>query len=113
MDINKSVSKRTLVAGDVSHDFEKKLGICKHSMSRPYFINSFWSIGWADPFPDSFSNIDEEFLINREDLVYHKSRYHPDYCPRLIFIPSDQVLVKMMRACIAVDKFQDLWIYAP
>jgi hypothetical protein len=45
------------------------------------------------------------------NLVYHTARYLNDSSPMCVYIPSKEILFKMMKACIGVDKPQDLWIY--
>jgi len=42
-------------------------------------VNSFWGLGWADPFPDEYSYLEED-LVGEEggmigDFVYPESRY--------------------------------------
>ena len=86
---------------------------------RNYFINRFWTIGFADPFPN-----DDEFIIGSvddipddlatpckvEDHVYPCIRYTEGNSPYCIYIPSREVMLKLMRACIKVKKPEDLWI---
>ena len=71
-------------------------------------------MGWSDPYPDEHSSIEQELIQALSDghLVYDQKIYQYDYCPLIIFIPSKLVLVKMMRACIGVDKKENLWIYS-
>ena len=79
--------------------------------AKSWNVNSFFSIGWPDPFPDEHSAVDGDFLRNRDDLVYHVERYSFDYSPMMIYIPTKLVLTKIMRACIAVEHKEELWIY--
>lgn len=85
---------------------------------RPYFINSFTIIGWSDPFPH-----DDEFIKGSiddgdgmkmptvyTDLVYNESRYIDGFSPYCIYIPKKEIMLKIMRACICVNKSEDLWI---
>ena len=51
---------------------------------------------------------DEQRLVN---LVYQAQRYIEDCSPMCVYIPSNEVLFKMMRACIGCDNVEDLWIY--
>lgn len=44
-------------------------------------------------------------------LTYPPARYHEDHSPMCIYIPSNQVLFKMMRAAIGVSRAEDTWIY--
>ena len=86
---------------------------------KPFFINSFSIIGWSDPFPN-----DDEFIKGSlddgdgmsmpkyfTDLVYNESRYIEGFSPYCIYIPKKEIMVKIMRACIAVKCPHDLWIH--
>jgi len=70
-------------------------------------------MGWSDPFPDEHSSIEPELvtMLSEGQSIYHESLYNYDYSPFIIFIPSKLVMIKMMRACIAVDKKENLWMY--
>lgn len=78
---------------------------------KDFLINSFWNIGWPDPFPDEHSAIDQDFLRDKKELVYHKTRFVPDYSPPVVFIPNKIVMAKLMRACLGVTEIEELWIY--
>ena len=67
-------------------------------------------MGWSDPFPDEHSSLEPVFLEDKNELVYDESYYKEEYSPRIIYLPSKLVMIKMMRACIGVDKPQNLWI---
>lgn len=109
IDISKTVSPTTAIEGGMSPALEKALGISKPQI-KPWLVNSFWNIGWPDPFPDEHSSMDREFLVDRTALVYEEARYHEEYSPSAVWIPSKLVLIKLMRACIGVDKPENLWI---
>lgn len=84
-----------------------------------YLINRFWTVGFTDPYPD-----DDKFIKGSvddapddlkapgrsSDRVYPDSRYTPGNSPYCIYIPSHEVMLKLMRACIRVQKKEDLWI---
>jgi hypothetical protein len=84
-----------------------------------YNINSFQTIGWNDPFPR------DELLVlgsikdhkglrkpqNAYDLVYERRRYTPECSPQCIYIPKKEIMLKLMRSCVGVEKPQDLWIF--
>ena len=91
---------------------EKKLGIDKPEY-KPYLINSFWGMGWSDPFPDEHSSIEPELadMIMEGKLIYNESRYEYDRSIVIIYLPSKLVMLKMMRACIGVDRKEMLWVY--
>ena len=44
------------------------------------------------------------------NLAYKLSRYFEDESPSCIYMPSPNLLLKMMRACIGVENTSDLWI---
>ena len=109
IDISSKVTKQTLKESDITMQTEKDLGMMKIE-PKPWFINSFWTIGWPDPFPDEHSNADKDFLRNKEDLVYQDSRYVKETSPSVIYIPNKVVMIKIMRACIGVTYISELWI---
>ena len=62
-----------------------------------------------DPFPleqDGYNFVPPKGI---DDLAYCKSRYQEENSPKSIYIPSPEMMFKMMRACISVDKEGDLW----
>ena len=109
IDITSKVSKQTAKEGALSFQTEKDIGVSKVKVV-PWLINSFWNIGWPDPFPDEHSSIDQEFLKNKEDLVYAPSRYVAEHSPIVIYLPNKSVMVKIMRACLGVNDLDELWI---
>lgn len=79
-------------------------------------INSFFDIGWADPFTEESPNgLDLIKSIKlpsaANDLVYHESRYREEFSPYVVYIPTDDIMFKLMRACLGCSKIEDLWIY--
>ena len=42
-------------------------------------------------------------------LIYAKTRFIEGESPKPIFIPSRRMMLKIMRACVAVDDEKDLW----
>jgi len=45
------------------------------------------------------------------NLVYHLHRYIDDCSPMCVYLPSNEVMFKMMKACLYVQRVEDLWIY--
>ena len=43
-------------------------------------------------------------------LVYPDSRFPPDSSPASIYLPTNDMILTMMRACIEVKEPEDLWI---
>ena len=75
-------------------------------LSNKVNINFFNEIAWTDPFPyvDSSvqkKNIQSKIVINSKDLKQIK----------IFAIPSKILLFKIMRACISIEKIDNLWIY--
>ena len=88
----------------------------KNSVYEAIYKNvAFQSIGLPDPFPEEDTQDLEyqQILGNNEivikDLVYPDCRFNVDYSPRTIFMPTKQVMFKMIRACLGCDGPQDLW----
>ena len=47
----------------------------------------------------------------KANLVYDLKRYSEDYSPMCVYIPNRPLMFKMMKACIGVERVQDLWMY--
>ena len=76
-----------------------------------FMINRFFTVGFADPYPD-----DDKFIIGSVDdkpddleppthideRVYPDSRYTPGNSPFCIYLPNSEIFLKLMRACIKV-----------
>jgi hypothetical protein len=101
------VSKSTASAAYLPPDFLVKYQLV--SPPQSYFINSFITLGLEDPFPEDDLHIkgsvdDDSFKISTspEDLIYERSRYHVDYSPLCIYLPREELMLKLMRACLDV-----------
>ena len=67
-------------------------------------IDSFEGVGMTDPFPDEKMQCNGNVRAPMYHIdVYQKSRYTPDNSPSVIYIPTRNVMIKMMRSCIGVD----------
>ena len=77
------------------------------SKVRPYVINSFEEIGWPDPFPDKIVKCME---LDPMIPVYQKERLTGPNSPPCIYLPNDELFMKMLRACINVKFIEELWI---
>ena len=51
--------------------------------------------------------------VDADDQIYPESRFDSGTSPTVIYIPSRDVMSKMMRACIGVTDPKDLWIFNP
>ena len=94
-------------------------------------VNKFHQLGWSDPFPisklkddkDSQKNykkkayksnikkFSKECFFTDGALIYNRKRNCEDFSPMCVYIPSRDLIFKMMRACIGCEKIEDLWIY--
>ena len=110
----------------------KDLGLeskSKYANSAKVLIHEFVELAWVDPFKaeaaggsrpgkasaqgSSKALRDElEYISSLQD-VYHEEdgEAEPKPVPILQF-PSPPLLMKMMRACIGVQKPEDLWFYS-
>ena len=122
------LAEATLAGAKLSANFNNK-----HKMvdtrSKVYLIKRFEDIGWKDPFPDEPMKVEYKLKDNGKDtmpggdgqgpqippnkdvLCYAETRLIPKRCPTVIYVPSKEMMFKMMRACIGVKKKEDLWIY--
>ena len=105
-----------------------------------FLVNGFAQIGWTDPFADEAPQAavsptqvpadgdqagqprdDAETRHHGaqpsvrvptmpDELAYHESRYIPGFSPYVTYVPSKEVMFKLMRACIGVTDAEDLWI---
>ncbi len=62
-----------------------------------------------DPFPKEQNDADVPNLEQVDDLVYPPNSYIEDYVPQFVYIPSDKMMFKIMRACIGLTNPEDLW----
>lgn len=95
---------------------------------KQFLINSFSQIGWTDPFEEegdlgdlavlsdtgSAENSPQteciRFPTDADQDVYPQSYYRPGQSPSCVYIPSREIMFKMMRACIGIQEEDDLWI---
>ena len=45
------------------------------------------------------------------DLVYPASKYHPECSPSIIYLPSNQLMLRILRASLFVEKKADSVFY--
>ena len=78
-------------------------------------VNTFWSIGISDPFPDESTILEQENQLfgtqkfELEKYVYPTFRYIKGQSPMQIYMPSKQILLKLVRACIGCSNESELW----
>lgn len=63
--------------------------------------------GTGESTPGLERNSNQDELHN---LVYQRKRYDPCRSINSVYIPSRELLFKMMKACISCDLKEDLWI---
>ena len=94
--------------------FEETYGIT--CTLNPYNVNYFSQLGWVDPFPN-----EDDPPINHKhdfkkvpwvpaDIIYPLTRFHPKDTPMIIYIPSKEIMFKMMRACVNCKTPEELWV---
>ena len=111
-----TINEETLENSKIAENFLVKYKFIDEY--KPFFINSFKSIGLSDPFPHDDEIItgsldDGESLKMPEkvsDLVYPESRLVPEYSPFAIYIPKKEIMLKLMRSTVMVKKKELLWI---
>ena len=87
-------------------------------------VSSFTQIGIEDPFPQEEYKFEEDIpevcyeptvqpeteKIRWSKLIVDECRINMEDCsPECLYIPSKQVLLKLMRACIDVKDESELW----
>ena len=119
VNIAKAATEATIKASHLKFEVEEEFDILCTSKQfieqQPFLVHTFWSIGMADPFPDESTTMDEDnkwigpepFTISQP--VYPTSRYRPDQSPKIIYIPSRYLMIKILRACFGCATADDLW----
>jgi hypothetical protein len=51
-----------------------------------------------------------KILLKADDLAYERKRYIQDNSPYCIYLPSKEIMFKLMRACIKCEEISELWI---
>ena len=64
IDLSKSVSAKTVAEAKVTAGLTRRLKLDKPDC-QPYFVNSFGSLAWPDPFPDKMGSLEAELLHTR------------------------------------------------
>ena len=57
------------------------------------------------------SEVKEKKVVNGTDLIYQFDRYYDKQSPFPIYIPTNEMFFKMMKACLGCKTEHDLWIY--
>ena len=116
-----AISEETRAHSGIAKDFltKAKYDIIDEREDISYLIKRFWTVGFADPYPDDDKHIigsvddtpdDLQTPCRIEDRVYPDSRYTEGNSPYCIYIPVKEVMLKLMRACIKVKDPADLWV---
>ena len=82
-------------------------------IQKTLFIMSFNQIGWCDPFvyDEVISKNSWQEPVEYDDLVCNPKLLVKDRTPRMLSIPSKELMFKMMRACIGIEAEEELWFY--
>ena len=83
--------------------FDKKEDLAHHT------INSFTQIALPDPFPDDNGWIQgslddvgiQKVPTTPEKLIYAQCRYQKSFSPYCLYIPRQEIMFKIMRACVS------------
>ena len=92
-------------------DFLTKFDLREKSR-KSYKVNSFKQLGMADPFPTESVQAEKLFKIPStiDKLVYDEERVsRHNYAPTFVFIPTQEIMFKLIRACICTKYKEDLW----
>lgn len=85
---------------------------------NPFFIHDFRRLGMSDPFPDGnsapLSEVDHKLLANvpmniDEDLLQPKYRFAANRPPAMVWLPTKQIMIKMIRASLGIVDPSELW----
>lgn len=128
----------TIEKGGFSQTKKNMISYGLKQENTQHTINNFHQLGWFDPFPQSLpKGTKVEVKINQDtikqfkkktfksnikrfkkdafftdgSLIYNRKRNLEELSPMCVYIPSKELMFKMMRACIGCEKPQDLWIY--
>jgi hypothetical protein len=116
IDISLKVTEKTALLAKLSPADDEKYGYVSTFSNKQKYANlTFWSIGMADPFPDETTTADpncnmlgdQEFTP--ENLIYPEYKYSKEMSPLCVYIPSKQLLLKILRACMGVEEVKELW----
>ena len=113
---NQKVNNITAREAKLRPDFNHRFDILDNDL-HCFNINSFAQIGMSDPFPNDksqFSKTDiDKFKLptTTDQMIYDESRYIEGLAPYCIYIPRKELMFKMMKACIGVQKVEDLWFH--
>lgn len=67
----------------------------------PFKIGRFDLIGWSDPFPEQNKIMAK--LLKFDTLVYARNLFTEESPPKCMFLPTNKLLEKMMKAFINYD----------
>ena len=89
---------------------------CPESSKTDHLISTFGFIGFSDLTFDKEYRKPVESEVDEHDepapcLKYPEYKYEYKVSPMCIYIPSDLLLLKMMRACCYVTQVEDLVYY--
>ena len=82
---------------------------------KSYNINNLKTVGFIDPFEkEEKANNAKGKLPDKSkptNNVYPMKRYIKDWSPLCLYIPSKDILFKLMRACVGAEQETDLWFW--
>ena len=85
------------------------------------FIHSFEEIGWPYPVFEKEKWLQEQkdeyespqyTIVNKDgeeqSIIYPKEKFNPEFTPLCTYIPTNKLLIQMMRTAIYVEDTNDL-----
>lgn len=85
---------------------KRMLAYCDEPENKLHLIHSFDCLGWPDlAFP---KEAESSPIETDSGLEYPKYKYTKSQSPLCMFMPSERVLIKIIRACTYVEKVGDL-----
>ena len=108
-------TEKTQEAAALPPNFLVDYGMVQSSPQN-YFINTFEQLGMPDPFPEEVyafhANVPGIDAAPRlySDAVYEEYKTNrEDSSPMCLFIPRQELMLKLIRACIEVPNDWELW----
>ena len=73
-------------------------------------IQSYNQIGLIDPFAKKLSEPKSKpVLADVADFIYPMSKFDLAESPKVIYIPSVELMFKLMRSCVNIDKVDEIY----
>lgn len=118
--IQRQLLKGTSEVDDLGGASPKKLQKKKTSNNMKqnvHLVNNFEEIGWFDPYEARKPNkkcgetMPQHSIIGAcfDELTYDKCKFHESYPPLIIYLPTEAIMRKMMKACAPPKDYEGPW----